>query len=235
MCFRMLSGKNAATIVNTASAIVRQAIALVFEHATVSSPPLTPGSTAHALRDAPNPPLATADPGTPHATDVPATSRSSALAGADAASADPSAAPKPAAAASSAAPLPREAASMLLRELCLMCRGHGSELLECRPLSVTFLLDVICEVLRTNVALFRKRGTFLEVLREDVCGTVLHILKGQLEADTEQVQVRSKGTSVASKHCFAHDQGCPSATTICANVLARIHRYNQVVKIHSRL
>ena len=109
-------------------------------------------------------------------------------------------------AAAAAAAAPQDTAIMLLRELCIMCRGHGSELLECRPLSVTFLLDLICEVLRTSAALFRARRAFQEVLREDVCGVVLLILKQQLEADTEQVQVRHRNTTTLSAMscCRAH-------------------------------
>jgi Guanine nucleotide exchange factor in Golgi transport N-terminal/Dimerisation and cyclophilin-binding domain of Mon2 len=198
MCFRLLSAKNPATIVNTASAIVRQSIALVFEHAAAHSATPTPAATV------PNTPSATAAaPRTPAARsamvaqNVGSSGVSAAFVGDARGAAAGAGTPATAGAAAgvaaggAAAQPPAEVAVMLLRELCLMCRGHGSELLECRPLSATFLLDVMCEVLRTHTALFRKRATFLAVLREDVCGTVLHILKQQLEADTEHVQARS--------------------------------------------
>lgn len=165
MCFHLLSSKQPATIVNTASAIVRQAIALVFEHAAATVPP-TPLSS--------RPPSAAAAQSYAQ-TDVPST---------DASSRDPW---DPAVLVADKSP--PDAAVMLLKELCRMCRGHDSALLECKPLSEMFLLDVICEVLRSNVALFRQKAAFLEVLREDVCGTLLHIFKQQLDADTEHVQV----------------------------------------------
>jgi hypothetical protein len=82
-----------------------------------------------------------------------------------------------------------DTALMVLHELCLMCRGHGSEALECRPLSVSFVLDIVCEALRTNVDLFRERQQYLNALQEDVYGALHFVLKAQLEAETEFVKV----------------------------------------------
>ena len=47
MCFRLLSAKNPATVINTASAIVRQAAALVFKHAA-ATPSRDAGSHSHS-------------------------------------------------------------------------------------------------------------------------------------------------------------------------------------------
>jgi hypothetical protein len=104
-----------------------------------------------------------------------------------------------------------EVALMLLREICRMIRGHTSEALECRPPPTSFLLDVLGDLLREEVTLFRERASFLEALREDVCGVLLHVLKGQLEADTEQVRVRAFSSQ-------------PPPACISSNILPRRHR-----------
>ena len=185
-CFRLLSNKNAATIVNTASAIVRQAIALVFERASArgsdaagsaASPSAAPHPhilqfQAPAERTPPASPLTSAAQHSP--------SGEPAQAEGHAGRTDAAATPR----------LQQGAALLVLKELCLMCRGHGSEALDCKPLSVAFVLDIICEIVRTNVALFRERGPYLDALREDVCGALLFVLKAQLEVETELVKVR---------------------------------------------
>jgi hypothetical protein len=180
-CFCLLSPKNSPTVVNTASAIVRQSVALVFERAAASPP-----EVIQAGPSASNPPftaqhvLTFQDPGdrTPPASPLASASkRSSGGADADCAR------PIPSGNASA------DTALMVLHELCLMCRGHGSESLECRPLSVFFVLDIVCEALRTNVDLFRERQRFLNALQEDVYGALHFVLKAQLEAETEFVKV----------------------------------------------
>lgn len=200
MCFHLLSTKQPATIVNTAAAIVRQAIALVFAHAA-SSDATPPPSPAASFRI--NTPLESAA----H-TD---TSRAPS-------SRDPWDPETLAATGSGAAPPapPPEAALMLLKELCRMCRGHDSELLGCKPLSQMFLLDAICEILRSNVSLFRRRPSFLAALREDVCGTLLLILKQQLEVDTEQVQVCGTTCSRSVLCCCFSALWCRTPSSRCS-------------------
>lgn len=189
-CFRLLSNKNATTIVNTASAIVRQAIALVFESAAAGGRHAT-DATERAASPAAHPAphiLHFQNPAdrTPPASPLTSTAQRSAsgegVRGEEGHSGrtEPAKTPK----------LRQDTALLVLKELCLMCRGHGSEALDCKPLSVAFVLDIICEIVRSNVGLFRERGPYLDALREDVCGALLFVLKAQLEAETELVKVR---------------------------------------------
>lgn len=82
-----------------------------------------------------------------------------------------------------------ELALLLLKELCLLARGHASQVLDCGPPATMFMVEVLSDTLRDNVELFRARAPFLEVLREDVCGVLHHILKTQQEAEPETVNV----------------------------------------------
>jgi hypothetical protein len=187
-CFCLLSSKNPPTIINTASAIVRQAVALVFERAADLPSEGTqsqPGHLAANRSSAEHHVLTFQNPGdrTPPRSPLPPF-RSQRLSRGNEGSAS--------AGDASLAPSTRTSsitALMALHELCLMCRGHSSEALDCRPLSVAFVLDIICEVLRTNVELFRERRQFLDILQEDVYGALHFVLKAQLEAETEFVKV----------------------------------------------
>jgi hypothetical protein len=156
LCFRELSSRSPSTIANAAAAIVRQAVAIVFDHAAAKSTLLSVTSPSQ-VRD---------------------TARGSA-------DTNTAAAPNDA-----AAQTPRtELALVLLKELCLLARGHSSQLLDCGPPAMTFMVDVLNDTLRDNVGLLRSRGLFLDVLREDVCGVLHHILKTQQEAEPETVNV----------------------------------------------
>lgn len=168
LCFRQLTGKNPATVTNTAAAIVRQAVAIVFEHAAASP--------------APSPAPAASPPGTPRGGD-PATPRS------------PSAS-TPRLSRSAEAETPQaQVALTLLREVCRMARGRPSELLECSPPASTFLFEVIGDALRDHVAVFRVREAFVDMLREDVCGAVRLALHGQMADDGDALQVWLGGAS----------------------------------------
>ena len=164
MCFRQLTGKNPSSITNTAAAIVRQAVAIVFEHAA-SSPLPTPGAPAAAATSP--------APGTPSEQD-PASPRS----------------PAASVSASAAAESPQaQVVLTLLREVCRMARGRRSELLECPPPAVTFLFEVLGDALREHVHVFRHRAAFVDMLREDVCGAIRVALKGQMDTDGDGLQV----------------------------------------------
>lgn len=148
LCFRELSSRSPSTIANTAAAIVRQAVAIVFDQAASKFTQKSQGTAyTSAGSTAPD-----------HAVE---------------------------------ATTPRtDLALMLLKELCLLARGHSSQVLDCAPPATTFMVEVLSDTLRDNVELFRARAPFLEVLREDVCGVLHHILKVQREAEPETFNVR---------------------------------------------
>lgn len=168
MCFRELGARNPSTIANTAAAIVRQAIAIVFDHAAAKA------SLAPSLG-----------------------------------SSDPSAVGGTAAVEEGVAETPRtELALVLLRELCLLARGRASQALECGPPGAGFVLEVLTDTLRDNVELFRAQPPFLEVLREDVCGVLHHMLKTQREAEPETVNVRPPSRIDPCPSCHSMPRTC---------------------------
>lgn len=102
---------------------------------------------------------------------------------------------------SSAMPPAIASALLLLKQLCLMCRGHPSHWLETRSLSASFVLDLLSQISRSSTLLFRNVPHFLDSMMEDVCSAVLHVVRQQLEADTEQVMVRCSALCSAPSAC----------------------------------